>query len=354
MRELRYREAIDEATRQAMAKDERIFVLGVGVDDSKGIFGTTRGAFEQFGGRRVFDTPLSEAALTGIAVGAALGGFHPLLVHARNDFLMLTMDQVVNNAAKWRYMSGGKLRVPLTIRAIIGRGWGQAAQHSQSLQAMLAHVPGLTVIMPATPGDAKGLLMSALTTESPVICLEHRWLYEKTGPVPEEPYFVPIGQGHVVREGSDVTVAAVSHMVLESLQAADTLAAEGIRVEVVDLRSVRPLDSDLVSQSVEKTGRLVIADTAWRSFGLSAELAARVGERCFGALKAPIRRVALPDVPTPGSSALERVYYPGPEDIIAAVRATLEAQVSGRGKEPARRSQVLIGDARKKEFSGPF
>ena len=354
MRELRYREAIDEATRQAMAKDERIFIMGVGVDDAKGIFGTTRGAFEEFGSRRVFDMPLSEAALTGIAIGAALGGFHPLLVHARNDFLMLTMDQVVNNAAKWRYMSGGKLRVPLTIRAIIGRGWGQAAQHSQSLQAIFAHVPGLSVVMPATPADAKGLLMTALTTESPVICLEHRWLYEKSGPVPEESYYVPLGQGQVLREGADVTVAATSHMVWESLQAADKLAAEGIRVDVLDLRSIRPLDSDLVSQSVAKTGRLVIADTAWRSFGLSAELAARVGERCFGALKAPIRRVALPDVPTPGSAALERVFYPGPDEIIAAVRATLEAHAPEAQKAPARRSELAVGEARKREFSGPF
>ena len=195
MRQLKYREAIDEATRQAMAKDERIFVMGVGVDDPKGIFGTTRGAFEQFGGTRVFDTPLSEAALTGMGVGAAMRGFHPLLVHARNDFLLLTMDQIVNNAAKWRYMCGGKLRVPLTIRAIIGRGWGQAAQHSQSLQAMFAHVPGLSVIMPSSPADAKGLLMTALSSDGPVICLEHRWLYDKSGPVPEDPYYTPLGVG---------------------------------------------------------------------------------------------------------------------------------------------------------------
>jgi pyruvate dehydrogenase E1 component beta subunit len=354
MRELRYHEAIDEATRQAMAKDERIFVMGVGVDDSKGIFGTTRGAFEEFGGRRVFDTPLSEAALTGIAIGAALGGFHPLLVHARNDVLLLTMDQLVNNAAKWRYMCGGKLRVPLTIRAIIGRGWGQAAQHSQSLQAMFAHVPGLAVVMPATPADAKGLLMTALTTESPVICLEHRWVYERTGHVPEEPYYVPLGQGQILREGADATVAAVSHMVVEALQAADRLAAEGIRAEVVDLRSVRPLDSELVVHSVRRTGRLVIADTAWRSFGLSAELAARVGEECFGTLKAPIRRVTLPDVPTPGSAALERAYYPGAEEIAAAVRTTLSAGAPARAARPTRPEMAPEGEGRKREFSGPF
>jgi pyruvate dehydrogenase E1 component beta subunit len=188
--------------------------MGVGVDDPKGIFGTTRGAFEQFGGDRVFDTPLSEAALTGMGVGAAMRGFHPLLVHARNDFLLLALDQIVNNAAKWRYMCGGKLKVPLTIRAIIGRGWGQAAQHSQSLQAMFAHVPGLAVIMPSTPADAKGLLMTALSSDCPVICLEHRWLYDKSGPVPEDPYYTPFGVGSVVRR--DVIIVAVSHMVLEA------------------------------------------------------------------------------------------------------------------------------------------
>src|SRR5213594_537783 len=331
-RALRDRENIDEATRQAMAKDERIVVLGVGVDDAKGIFGTTRGAFEQFGSARVFDTPLSEAALTGICVGAAMRGLHPVLVHARNDFRLLTLDQIVNNAAKWRYMSGGKLCLPFTIRAIIGRGWGQAAQHSQSLQAMFAHVPGLQVVMPATPADAKGLLMTALTTETPVVCLEHRWLYERSGPVGEEPYYTPLGHAAVVHEGRDVTVAGLSLMVGEALEAAKALAAEGISLEVVDLRTARPLDSETVCASVVKTGRLVIADTGWRSFGVSAELAARVGEQCFGELRAPIGRVALPDAPTPASSALEKIYYPGPAEIAAAVRATL----SGRGRGPAR------------------
>jgi pyruvate/2-oxoglutarate/acetoin dehydrogenase E1 component len=346
MRQLKYREAIDEATRQSMAKDERVFVMGVGVDDPKGIFGTTRGAFEQFGPSRVFDTPLSEAALTGMGVGAAMRGFHPLLVHARNDFLLLTMDQIVNNAAKWRYMSGGKLRVPLTIRAIIGRGWGQAAQHSQSLQAMFAHVPGLSVIMPTTPADAKGLLMTALSSDGPVICLEHRWLYDKSGPVPEDPYYTPFGVGSVARPGRDVTIVAVSHMVLEALQAAETLAVEGIEAEVIDPRTYRPLDSGLICRSAARTGRLVIADTGWRSYGVSAEIAARAAEELWGALKAPIKRVALPDIPTPGSSALEAAYYPGAREIVAAVRQCLEAPAGARGDGPA--------PSLRKEFEGPF
>ena len=346
MRQLKYREAIDEATRQAMAKDERVFVMGVGVDDPKGIFGTTRGAFEEFGSSRVFDTPLSEAALTGMGVGAAMRGFHPLLVHARNDFLLLTMDQIVNNAAKWRYMCGGKLKVPLTIRAIIGRGWGQAAQHSQSLQAVFAHVPGLSVIMPATPADAKGLLMTALSSESPVVCLEHRWLYDKSGPVPEEPYYTPFGVGAVVRPGRDVTIVAVSHMVLEALQAAEVLAAEGIEAEVVDPRTLRPFDSALICRSAARTGRLVIADTGWRSYGVSAEIAARAAEELWGVLKAPVRRVALPEVPTPASSVLETAYYPGPREIVAAVKQCLEAPA---GAAPER---AIPGN--RKEFEGPF
>jgi len=346
MRELKYREAIDEATRQAMAKDERIFVMGVGVDDPKGIFGTTRGAFEQFGSSRVFDTPLSEAALTGVGVGAAMRGFHPLLVHARNDFLLLTMDQIVNNAAKWRYMSGGKLKVPLTIRAIIGRGWGQAAQHSQSLQAMFAHVPGLSVIMPTSPADAKGLLMTALSSDSPVVCLEHRWLYDKSGPVPEDPYYTPFGVGSVVRPGRDVTIVAVSHMVLEALRAAEALATEGIEAEVIDPRTFRPLDSGRICRSAARTGRLVIVDTGWRSYGVSAEIAARAAEELWGVLKAPIKRVALPDVPTPGSSVLESAYYPGPREIVAAVRQCLET--------PAGAVVTDAGPGNRKEFEGPF
>jgi len=347
MRELKYREALDEATRQAMTKDERVFVMGVGVSDPKGIFGTTRGAFEQFGGDRVFDTPLSEAALTGMGVGAALRGFHPLLVHARNDFLLLTMDQVVNNAAKWRYMCGGKLKVPFTIRAIIGRGWGQAAQHSQSLQAMFAHVPGLAVVMPATPADAKGLLMTALTSDFPVICLEHRWLYDKSGPVAEDPYYTPLGVGTVVRPGRDVTIVAVSHMVLEALQAADALAKQGIEAEVVDPRTLRPLDSALICRSAAKTGRLVIADTGWRSYGVSAEIAARAAEELWGVLKAPIRRVALPDVPTPCSSALESAYYPGTGAIVDAVKGCLQAPSSSAPAD-------LTASGHRKEFEGPF
>lgn len=355
MRELKYREAIDEGTRQAMAADDSIFLFGVGVDDAKGIFGTTRGAFEEFGAARVFDTPLSESALTGVAVGAAISGMRPLLVHARNDFLMLTMDQIVNNAAKWRYMCGGRLRVPMVIRAIIGRGWGQAAQHSQSLQALFAHIPGLHVIMPAMPCDAKGLIMSALRADGPVICLEHRWLYDRSGPVPPEPYTVPLGQAAVLRQGSDVTIVAISLMVWEALDAARLLEADGLSAEVIDLRTIRPLDAGTILASVARTGRLVVADTSWRAFGVGAEVAARVAEEALDALRGPIVRVGLMDAPTPASPVLEKAFYPGSREIAIAARRTFER--SSRPVNDAHPLDGVVSTApvvRSAEFKGPF
>ncbi len=335
-----------------MAEDPGVFVLGVGVDDPKGIFGTTLGALKRFGPTRVFDTPLAENGLTGVAIGAAIEGMRPVFVHARNDFLLLTMDQLVNHAAKWRYMCGGKLSVPLTIRAIIGRGWGQAAQHSQSLQALFMHVPGLKLVMPSTPYDAKGLLIAAIEDESPVIVLEHRWLYDQSGPVPEEPYRLPLGKAAIIREGSDVSIFAISYMVVEAKKAAETLQQEGIDAEIVDLRSLAPLDVTTIIASARKTGRVVAADHAWRTCGASAEIAALVAEHAFESLRAPVRRVTLRDSPTPCAAPLEKLYYPGAPDIAAACRdlvygakrqtaaSTVESQP--RGKEFER------------EFQGPF
>jgi pyruvate dehydrogenase E1 component beta subunit len=352
MRELKYSQALDEATCLAMERDPSVFVMGVGVDDPKGIFGTTLGAFKKFGGGRVFDTPLAENGLTGFAIGAAIEGMRPILVHARNDFLLLTMDQLLNHAAKWKYMCGGKLSVPLTVRAIIGRGWGQAAQHSQSLQSLFMHVPGLKLAMPSTPYDAKGLLIAAIEDEAPVVVLEHRWLYDRTGPVPEGYYRVPLGQAAVVREGTDVTVVAISHMVVESLKAAESLQLEGIDAEIIDPRTLAPLDHTTILASVRKTGRLVIADHAWKSCGAGAEIAALAAEQALETLKAPVRRVTLPDTPTPCAAPLEKLYYPGPAQIAAAVRelvfgmrgdlAGSAAHVVGTRKEPER------------EFKGPF
>lgn len=345
MRQINYSEAIAEATLQAMEKDATIFVMGEGVEDPKGIFGTTRPAFEKFGSARVFDVPLSENALTGWGTGAAIAGMKPLMVHARNDFLLLAMDQIINHAAKWKYVHGTE--VPWTIRAIIGRGWGQAAQHSQGLHSLFAHIPGLKVVMPATPYDAKGLLVSSLFDASPVIFLEHRRLYDIVGPVPPNLYKAPLGVANIIQEGHDVTIVAVSQMVVEAQRAMEKLSAIDVNAELIDLRSVRPLDMETVINSVKKTGRLIICDVGWKQFGISAEIAGRVAEEAFPLLKASPFRIGLPDCPTPCSYSLEEVYYPDYQTVIAGVRQVLPESKQNRfrflekGKE--REANSFIG-----------
>ena len=322
-REITYREAIKEALTQVLETDNRVFIIGEGVDDPGGIFGTTLGLHKIFGRNRVMDVALAENGITGVAVGAALAGMRPVMVHMRMDFLLLAMDQIINHASKWQYMFGGKVNVPLTIRAIIGGGWGSAAQHSQSLQALFMHIPGLKVIMPSTPYDAKGLLIASIADENPVIFIEHRWLYDHTGYVPQEVYVIPIGKGVIRREGKDATIAATSYMVFQATIAADRLKKEGMDVEIVDLRSLKPLDENIIFNSVKRTGRLVVADTGWKTGGVGAEISARVTESIFSYLKAPILRVSCPDTPTPASSELEKVFYPNQEDIISAVKEVM-------------------------------
>ena len=345
MREIKYFEAINEALRHAMEQDDRVFLMGLGVDDPKGIFGSTLGLWQQFGRERVFDMPIAENGMTGIAIGAALAGMRPVMSHQRMDFMLYCMDQLINHAAKWRYMSGGLLHVPLTVRTIIGRGWGQGAQHAQSLQAIFAHVPGLKVVMPASPYDVKGLLLASIADDNPVIFIEHRRLYDLTGPVPEEPYTVPLGKGVIRRDGKDVTIVATSYMVPEAEQAADALAAEGIEVELIDPRTLNPLDEALIINSVNKTGRLVVADNDWKTAGFGAEIAARVAYAAFASLKAPIVRVAFPDVPTPTTIALEQAFYPGPEDIVAAVKEVVLGEL---------RQVSALTSTPEYEFIGPF
>ncbi|MEZ5665913.1 MAG: transketolase C-terminal domain-containing protein [Alphaproteobacteria bacterium] len=322
-RQLSYGGAIREALDLCLAADPRVYVMGLGVPDPVGIFGTTRGLAERHGAERVRDMPISENAMTGVAIGTALTGMRPVMTHMRLEFAMLAIDQIVNQAAKWHYMFGGQATVPLVVRLIVGRGWGQGPQHSQSLHAWFAHVPGLKVAMPATPHDAKGLLIAAVEDDAPVLFIEHRWLHGITGPVPEGPYRVPLGRSAVLRPGRDVTVVAASYMTLEARKAADRLAAEGIEAEIVDLRTLNPLDDRPVLDSVAKTGRLVVCDHASRHAGFAGEIVARVCERRWGALKSPPERVTLPDLPAPTSRALANYYYPGPEHIAAAVRTTL-------------------------------
>jgi pyruvate dehydrogenase E1 component beta subunit len=350
-RKLTYCRAIREALELCLAADPSVYLIGLGVPDPKGVFETTTGLQEQFGPRRVLDMPASENGITGIVIGSALVGMRPVLVHQRMDFAILSFDTLVNQAAKWHYMFGGKSSVPMVVRMIVGRGWGQGSQHAQSLQSWLAHVPGLKVIMPATPYDAKGMLISAIEDNNPVICIEHRWLYNISGPVPDEMYRVPIGEARVVRPGEDVTIAAVSHMTIESLRAAETLARQGIDAEVVDLRTLRPLDTQTLLASVRKTGRLVAADTGWKNFGGSAEIVALASEQAFDRLKSAPRRVGLADCSSPSTPALARGFFPRVADIVNAARQTMglasvEPEAPAPDDPPA--------DVPDNRFSGPF
>jgi pyruvate dehydrogenase E1 component beta subunit len=304
-----------------MEKDPRVFLIGQGVTSPWYVGTTTVGLIDRFGSERVIDTPVSENGVTGVAVGAALCGMRPVLMHPRMDFMYYAMDQIANHAANWHYMFGGQLSVPLTIWGIINRGGEQAAQHSQALQAMFAHIPGLKVVMPSNPYDAKGLLVASIEDDNPVVYIDERWLYDHVGDVPEELYSVPIGKGVIRRKGKDVTVAATSYMVYEASKAAEALEKEGINVEVIDIRSLKPLDEDLLFKSVRKTGRLVITDGGWKTCGVGAEIAARVVENdIFKKLKAPIVRVSLSDAPAPASSVLEQAYYRKAEDLVRAIR----------------------------------
>ena len=318
-RKTTYASAIYETFDKLLSLDKRIFIMGQGVDDPFGMFGTTLNLHEKHGSERVFDTPLSEEALTGISIGASLTGMRPVYMHNRPDFLLLAMNQIINHASKWRYMFGGKISVPVVIWAVIGRGWGSAAHHSQSLQGLFMHVPGLKLVMPSTPYDAKGLLVSSILDDNPVIILEHRWLLKHTGYVPEKLYKIPLGKGIIRKSGNDVTVVGISYMLIEALRAADELQKKGISTEIIDLRTLKPLDEDIILNSVRKTGKIVIVDTGWKTAGITAEIAAMLTEKGFQYLKKPIKRVASPDIPTPAGYTLEKKFYPGVNEISTAV-----------------------------------
>ena len=321
MKELRYIKAINEALHEEMARDETVFVIGEDVGAPGGAFGGTRGLLQAFGERRVRDTPISESAIMGLALGAAMKGLRPVVEIMFADFLPVCMDQIVNQIAKSRFMFGGQFSAPLVIRAPGGAGMNAGPQHSQSLEAWFAHVPGLKVVMPATPADAKGLLKSAIRDDDPVLVLEHKALYASSGQVPDGEHLVPIGKADVRRVGSDVTIVAVSRMVQQTLDAAESLAGKGIDAEVIDLRSLTPLDKDAILKSVEKTSRLVIAHEAVKSFGIGAEIAAIVSEDMIDILDAPVVRVGAPFSPVPFSQ--EADYLPKAADVVRAVEKVI-------------------------------
>ncbi|HET6884324.1 MAG TPA: transketolase C-terminal domain-containing protein [Pirellulales bacterium] len=349
-RKLKYFQAVHEATDLCMAADRSVYVIGLGVTDPKGVFGTTLGLEQKFGDRRVMDMPCAENGMTGVVLGSALAGMRPIMVHQRIDFALLAMEQIVNQAAKWHFMFGGRQSAPLVIRLLVGRGWGQGPQHSQSLHAWFAHVPGLKVVLPSTPQDAKGLLISAVEDENPVVFIEHRWLHNISGPVPEGLYRTPIGEARILRRGDDLTIVALSHAALEAHRAAQILAGEGIEAEVIDPRSIRPFDERTVIESVRRTGRLLVADTSWRQAGFAAEVVARVAEELNGKLKCPPRRIALPECPTPTSPALAAEFYPTAADVVSAACEMVQGRTWRRPITPAPHHL----DVPDPSFTGPF
>jgi len=323
IRKLSYGLAINEALHQMMGADESVFLIGQGVKSPWYVGNAAKGLLEKYGENRVIDTPVSENAITGAAVGAAITGMRAVVVHPRLDFMMYALDPIINEAANWYYMNGGNVPVPVVVWGIINRGGEQGAQHSQSIHAMFSHVPGLKVVMPSTPYDAKGLMISAIKYDNPVIFIDDRWLYNLEGEVSKEPYSIPIGKGIIRKTGKDITLVATSYMVREALKAASLLEKSDISVEVIDPRTIKPLDKSLIFESVTKTGRVVIADGGWKTCGMASELSASISEEVLSSLKSPVKKVTLPDIPAPASRPLEDAYYPNFEDIIDAISDVL-------------------------------
>lgn len=320
---LTYRQAVAEAMAEEMARDERVFLMGEDVGKHGGAFAASKGLFDEFGPGRVKDTPISESIIVGAGVGAALTGMRPIVEIMYIDFIGMALDAIVNQAAKVKYMFGGHARVPLTIRTAFGAGRGNAAQHSQSLETWLTLIPGLLVVMPATPYDAKGLLKSAIRNDNPVVVIENKLLYGESGEVPEEDYLVPIGKAAVRREGSDVTVIATSRMLKFAESASDKLAAEGISVELIDPRTLKPLDMVSIAASLAKTHKAVVVNEGHTTGGFSNEISSKIMDQCFYDLDAPVIRVAAEDVPIPYNSSLENEVIPAEKDILAGVRRVL-------------------------------
>lgn len=319
-RVLNYTEALREAVSLALERDSRVVCLGQGVDDPGGMFGVTRGLAEIFGSERVFDVPLSEEGIMGVCVGAAFSGMRPINFHNRPDFILLAMNQLVTHASKIHFMDNGQSSVPMVVWAAIGRGWGSGAQHSQAIQGMLLGVPGLKIVMPSTPADAKGLMLSAVEDNNPVVVFEHRFLMKQKGVVPEGYYTVPLGKGIYRRRGRDLTLVGTSHILDLAIQAVDSLKESGITVDVIDLRTLKPLDETILFESLERTGRILVVDTGWAMAGVCSEIGCLAAEKGFRYLKAPVARIGLPDIPTPAGFTLEQYYYPDVERIAKKIK----------------------------------
>jgi len=343
--------AINEGLEIALSENKKVYVMGLGVPDPKGIFGTTINLQKKYGKERVMDMPLSENGMTGVAIGTALGGLRPVITHQRVEFALLSIEQIVNQAAKWYYMNAGQLSVPLVIRLIIGRGWGQGPQHAQSLESWFSHIPGLKVVSPSTPFDAKGLLISSIKDENPVIFFENRWLHNTFGKVPQTSYSIPLGKAKIVKKGKDLTIISHSYMLLEALKCYNFFKERGVNIEVLDLRTLRPLDKISIVNSVKKTGRALVIDNGWLQYGISSEILSVIIEDAFKFLKSKPVRIGIEDVPCPSTRALSNYYYPRTIDIAKKINSMLKLKIN---LDPLKFSPDMHLDIPDPNFKGPF
>ena len=349
-KKLKFNESINYSLEKAMNRDKNMICYGLGINDPKNIFGTTKNLKKKFGKLRVFDMPTSENAMTGVSVGAAISGVRSVVTHQRFDFFLLAMDQLVNSAAKWHYMFGGKMRVPITIRLIIGRGWGQGPTHSQSLHAWLAHIPGLKVVAPSNSYDAAGLLYSSIFDPNPVIFLEHRWLHDLEGKRNPLINLPKIGKAKIVKKGKDITIVSFSYQTLEALEAASFLKRYKVSCEVIDLISIKPIDWSTIFKSVKKTGRLLVLDMGATTGSVAGEIIAKISINKFDILKSAPSRIAMPDIPVPTSFGLTKNFYPSTNTIIEKIFGIMKKDI----KFDKKKSKKIPHDVPDKFFKGPF
>ncbi len=342
-----FSQALFEAIDHEMSIDPSVYIMGQGIDDFKGMFGTTLGLAEKYGVNRCFDTPLSEEGMTGIAIGSAMAGMRPIHTHIRMDFILLAMNQLINIAAKSHYMYGGQVKVPLVVRSVIGRSWGQGAQHSQGLHSLFMHIPGLRVVAPTTPYDAKGCLISSIRDDNPVIFVEHRMVHFQKGHVPVEGYTVPLGKARILAPGKDITLVGVSHAAVECMRARNTLEQIGISAEVIDPIWLSPLDIETIGESVKKTGSLIVVDSGWTFSGASAEIVTAVGEYLQGKKIFKFLRMGFANVPCPTTKKLETLFYPNASTIASNAHALMRPDEAKWIPDHIESPEIM-------EFKGPF
>ena len=354
LRKLKYSDSIREALFSSMKSNKKTILVGLGITDPKGVFGTTKDLLKYFGKKRVIEMPTSENAMTGIAIGAAIKGLRPIITHQRVEFALLSMEQIINQAAKWHFMTAGKQKVPLVIRLIIGKGWGQGPQHSQSQEVLFSHIPGLKVVAPSNAYDAKGMMMQSIKDNNPVIFFEHRWLHEITGFVPKKNYTVSINKAKIVKKGIHITVVSYSEALIQVMRAYNFLKTQNIFIDLIDLRSLRPLDTSTIIKSVKKTGKLLVVDNGWTTFGVSAEIISVVTEKVFKTLKLPPARIGIKNCPIPSSRELAKYCYLNTSSIIQKIE-DMTKKIDKKNKNLfLRKINQINSDVPYANFKGPF